>query len=341
MFKHKNTITLTIYTTILITSFSVLAFLLIASGDNTSEYKISYHKIILLILICSMLSFLVSSIIIDRMLNPIRIMSQRIKEIGERNFNQELSLNSNEDELKEYVDAFNEMRNKLNKYIDKQKQFISDASHELKTPITIINGHVDLLLRWGKDDKETLENELQTIKNETLAMNDLIDSLLFFARSDSDNINYEMNYTNLTDLVKDVIMQFEVLNTEFIVEKFIEDDCFIMCDKASIIRTLRIILSNCIKYCGDNKKLDIFMAKEGTNVKLQIKDYGIGIPKEYIENIFDRFYRVDSSRTKNTGGLGLGLSIAKDIIESHNGCIYAHSHNGTSIIIELPIFIES
>lgn len=341
MFKHKNTIILTIYTTILITFFSILSFLLITSEMIPDMYEINYYRIILLILICSMMSFLVGSIIIDRILNPIRIMSLKVKAIGDRNFEEKLILHSTEDELKEYVDVFNEMRNKLNHYIIKQKQFISDASHELKTPITIINGHVDLLLRWGKEDKALLENELQIIKKETLAMNELIESLLFFAKSDSDNLSYQMECINLTDLVYETVNEFEMLHSEFMVEKQIADNCYVSCDRAAMIRVLRIVLSNAVKYCGQSKKIVIYLINEDKNIKIIIRDYGIGIPKEHTQNIFNRFYRVDSSRAKDTGGTGLGLAIAKDIIASHQGYIYAESNNGTSINIVLPIFIQS
>lgn len=339
MLKHKNTIMLTLYTTILITFFSILSFFLIASEMTLEIKAIQYSKIIILILSCSMISFLISSIIVDRILNPVRIMSQKVKAIGDGNLEEKLELDSNEEELKEYVEIFNEMRSKLDHYIKKQNQFTSDASHELKTPITAINGHIDMLLRWGIEDKDFLENELSIIKKEILSMNELIESLLFFARSDSDNINYQMEYTNIADLIYNAINEFEILYKDFTIEKNIADNCYISCDQAAIVRVFRILLSNAVKYSGQSKKINFELYNEGENIKVIIKDYGIGISNEHIQNIFDRFYRIDSSRTKNTGGTGLGLAIAKDIISSHHGLIYAESDRATSLIIILPIFI--
>jgi len=322
-------------------------------------------------------AYFISSMVVDNALNPIRVMISKVKEIGKMNFKEPLEVFLYEDELLEYALAFNTMSRNINSYIERQKQFISDATHELATPLTAINGHADLLLRRGKESPTLLDSSLTIIKDEVLRMNALVDSLLLLARNDSGKETYTFEKTDISMLIKNCIEEMQIIAPDFIFEVD-EDDrkatvslsegsvvglcpterrgfggsapiekkatMFAHCDEYSIRRVMRIILSNAVKYSGDNdnKIIRIKVTQSHGMLEITVKDYGIGIPQEHLSRIFERFYRVDPSRSKKTGSSGLGLAIAKEIITSHGGQIYAKSFSdGDDTGTEITFLISS
>jgi signal transduction histidine kinase len=214
--------------------------------------------------------------------------------------------------------------------LEMQKRFVSDASHELATPITIINGHADLMLRHGYT-----EEGLAVIKEEILRMNGLAESLLFLARSDNNVQAYEIAPTDISALVCEAAEEAKLLAPALALESSVPEKLFARCDTYAIRRVLRILLSNAEKYGGGNATLSA--KREGRNVLISVNDSGRGIPKEHLPHIFKRFYRADPSRSRKTGSSGLGLSIAQEIISAHGGQIYAKSNaHGTKMIFSLP-----
>jgi len=261
----------------------------------------------------------------------VRKHHETYREISEMDFSKPLIINSEDEELMEYVTAFNNMSEKLSNYIERQKRFISDASHELATPITILNGHADLLLRHGNKNPELLENSLIIIKTEALRMYELVDSLLLLARSDNKKQNYNFIRIDISELLKECVTEAMIIAPDFIFETDIGCGIFVKCDEYAIRRVMRIILSNAIKYIGGTEKIKLIKIKCSEShglITVFVKDNGIGIPAEHLPMIFDRFYRVDDSRSKKTGSNGLGLAIAKEIIEAHGGSIKASSKPG-------------
>jgi len=336
--KHiKSTIKLTFFSTSLITAIVFILYLMLISEINADlarngldfEYRFIRPEVFALFSVTAILAYFISSIVIDRIFNPIRLMIAKVREIGNMNFSKPLSINSGDEELEEYAEAFNEMSQKLNDYIERQKRFISDASHELTTPITVINGHSDLLLRWGKEQPELLETELKIIKQEAERMGELVDSLLFLARSDSSRQNYTFERIALSDLINESIEEAKIIAPDFDFEVIIDENIKAKCDEYAIRRVMRIMLSNGIKYSGNNKSIQVKAYESGGLVNVLVRDYGIGIAPAHLPRIFDRFYRVDESRSKKTGSSGLGLAIAKEIITSHGGKIHVSSESGS------------
>jgi signal transduction histidine kinase len=286
-------------------------------------------------------SFLISSLIIDRVLNPLREMTEKLRSIARHDYRTRIFIDSAEDELREYALAFNDMAAKVNDHIERQKQFISDASHELTTPVAVIAGHSDMLLRWGKDDPALLASGLATIRREAFAMDALIQNLLFFARTDSGRQQYDMRATDLTALAKECLSEQRLLHPDFQIELAADAGGRLTAraDAEAIKRVFRILFDNAVKYSADTKRIRVLLDAEAGLARIRVSDMGVGMERVHLKRIFDRFYRADDSRARASGGSGLGLAIAKEIIDAHGGSIKADSAPGagTTVTIALPL----
>jgi signal transduction histidine kinase len=274
-----------------------------------------------------------------KLLLPIKKITNTAKEISVYDLNNRIDIGGPDDELKELACTFNDMIEGLQESFERQKQFVSDASHELRTPIAVIQGYVNLLGRWGKDDREVLEESIDAIKSETENMKKLLEQLLFLARGDNISYQLEKKEFELSELIEDIVKETKLIDQTHEIEYFFDQNTWIYADPKLIKQMLRILMDNSIKFTPVNGKIRIASEKYNNHVVIRVEDSGIGIPKEDIPYIFDRFYRSDKSRTKATGGAGLGLSIAKWVVESHNGNIEVESQleKGTKMIVKLPI----
>lgn len=237
----------------------------------------------------------------------------------------------------------NKAINPLEETFKKQKQFIADASHELRTPLTIIKTNVSLL---RENELETIQSQkkwINYIDSQASRMSTLINEMLSLANLDANRKKEERININLSKMLSDTLLVFEVVIFEkgLILEEDIVNDIFINGEKNQIKKLISILMDNAIKYTNDNGKILVSLKAERNKAKLIIKNTGEGIKKEHLEKIFERFYRVDDSRDRGTGGYGLGLSIAKAIVDDHKGKIHAESiiNNETSFIVELPLII--
>lgn len=216
---------------------------------------------------------------------------------------------------------------------NKQKQFIADASHELKTPIAVIMANA-----------EALENEpnerkwLNNIKNEAERMNELVTDLLDLARLENDVSKENFQVENLSKIVEKTILTFESIMYEkkIKLEYDIKENINIVCNNNQIKQLLVILIDNAIQHSKENGEIKVTLRSEKNDVALNVTNKGKEIPKDMYEKIFERFYRVDESRNRNTNRYGLGLAIAKNIVINHNGKINVQSENGyTTFIVKL------
>ena len=215
---------------------------------------------------------------------------------------------------------------------EKQKQFIADASHELKTPITVIDANVDVLLSQGNVLDENLK-WLNYIKSETKRMNDLVHDMLYLAKIEHNN--FEKYEFNLSEAVESIVLPFESLLYEEnkAIEIDIQEDVIFKGDENSIKQVLAVLMDNAVKNCNEGGYINISLHNDDAKIKLKVENSGSHILDK--EKIFERFFREDSSRDRNTGGFGLGLSIAKAIVENHNGKIYAkNTKDGVEFCVE-------
>lgn len=229
----------------------------------------------------------------------------------------------------------------LEETFKKQKQFIADASHELRTPLTIIKTNISLL---RENKHQTIESQgkwVNYIDSQASRMSTLINEMLSLANLDVNKKNGEFINFNLSKLLNDSLLVFEVVIFEkgLILKENISQDIFINGEIDQIKKLISILIDNAIKYTSKNGEITVSLKVERNKAKLVINNTGEGIKNEHLEKIFERFYRIDDSRDRDTGGYGLGLSIAKSISEEHKGKIYAESILGkdVSFIVELPL----
>ena len=309
-----------------------------------------YMLIILFVVsvISLILALIVGYIVSSKILRPIRNVTNTAKAIEAQNMDKRLTIGKTRDEVAELADTFNHMLDRLQKSFKQQQQFVSDASHELRTPITVILGYADMLSRWGKEDDELLDEGITSIQSEANNMHVMIEELLFLARTDQNKqmlIKAPTELSTIIEIVKDKIQIKETQEINILSNETGE----IYADKDAIEKMLAIFVDNGIKYSGEDGAVSIYSRRDGNFMKVSIIDNGIGIAKEYHDKIFERFYKVDSSRTKAAEGVtsaGLGLSIAKWIADQHEIKIDLDSelNEGTNITLTIPLvtnkFIE-
>lgn len=228
-----------------------------------------------------------------------------------------ISIDSSQDELKDLASAINGMLNRINDSYQSQVRFVSDASHELRTPISVIQGYANLLDRWGKNDEKALQESIDAIKSEAGSMKDLVEQLLFLARGDNETIQLHREVFDCCETMDEIIRETQMIDKGHIFEVELDKPAYINADKQLLKQAIRILVDNSIKFTPVGDKIILRVTKKEKNVHVVVQDSGIGIDSENLPKIFDRFYRSDESRARKTGGSGLGLSIAKWIIERH------------------------
>lgn len=216
---------------------------------------------------------------------------------------------------------------------NKQKQFISDASHELKTPLSIISANADVLR--AENDNKWVEN----IKSQSERMNDLICDMLSLAKINEKTVNLHREKFNISQEVAEVTLSFEAVAFEKNknLEMFIQPDLIYLGDKQSIKKIINILLDNAIKHADNQGKIVLELKKQNGKTILSVFNTGSDVPAENSNKIFERFYRGDQSRSRESGGSGLGLSIAKSIADANNWKISASSTLGECMIITVVL----
>ena len=215
-----------------------------------------------------------------------------------------------------------------------KERFVGDASHELRTPISIILLSMEALKRLVKKDDVNSAELIEDVTEEALKMKDLVEKLLFLARNDSGNISLQKEDINITELINDNIEKYKKLSFEKNIsfEKDVTDGMYMQGDKKLIDSLISIIIDNAVKYNKENGEIyteaQYINYENNKYVKIKIRDTGIGIKKTELNRVFERFHREDESRSKMISGYGLGLSIAKEIVENHQGKISVESQVG-------------
>lgn len=265
------------------------------------------------------------------------ILAGRLDGIDGGRLDMRIPVDDLHEELKNVAVAINGMLDRINDSYASQVRFVSDASHELRTPIAVIQGYANLLDRWGKEDEKALAESVSAIKDEAGNMKDLVEQLLFLARGDSNRIVLSQERLELTALLEEVAEESRMFDSghEFIVGG---SGVAILADKGLIKQALRILVDNAIKYTDAGGEIRLTAEYSDGSARLSVADNGIGIKPEILPYVFDRFVRADESRTRATGGAGLGLSIAQWITAKHEGHVEVLSREnvGTRITLVLP-----
>lgn len=252
----------------------------------------------------------------------------------------EAKLRTGAEELTGLEKAINDLLVRMHESYRQQAQFVSDASHELRTPIAVIQGYANMLARWGKNDEKVLEESIAAIQSESDYMKKLVEELLFLARGEIGRNPYEPENLSLTVLIEEAREESAMIDPAHNwVSKSADEEVRVFADGEMIKQCVRILCENARKYTpeGGTIKLSVYATEDGWS-QFQVQDEGIGISEADAPHIFDRFYRSDPARGRNSGGTGLGLAIAKWIVDRHGGYfeLLSREELGTRITVSLP-----
>lgn len=287
-------------------------------------------KLLIILIVASPLILLFSSvggyILLTKVWRPIQDVVSSAKKITAADLSHRIEMKGRKDEVGDLIATFNGMISRLEKSIGQIRQFTSDVSHDLKTPLTAIRGQIEVILRKERDGLE-YENTLKTILEETDAMERIIENLLLLSRMESHNLEMSSTKMALDEVVLNIFekMGLRAKSKNIVLNIINLDTAAILGDEILIGRMITNLLDNAVKYTPPRGRIDVSVQKRKGRVVLEVRDTGIGIPENSLSHIFDRFYRVDESRSRETGGAGLGLAIVKWIADWHGAKIHVHS----------------
>lgn len=274
--------------------------------------------------------------LIYKSFSPIENILKELKEINAHDLSARLKSTQNKDEINQLITEVNNLLERLEESFERITQFSSDASHELKTPLTIIRGEIEIALRKERtieDYKEALNNSL----NEITIIEQTINDLLFLAKNKKDLIGEKEEIFYLDELVDESISELKSFAKlhEIELELIINDSTEIKGFPNLLKIAIKNAIKNAIQFSHKNSKVILNIFEKNDEIIISIQDFGIGIPKDEQSKIFEKFYRTDKSRNKNSGGTGLGMSIMKKIIDIHNGKINIESTENKGTIVEI------
>jgi len=350
------------------TPLRIMTFPVVENGHVTKIVQIAsslegvedaLNKLFLILIISVPSTLILASLggqfLAHKALKPVDDITQTARMITSKNLNRRINPPKVKDEISRLIETFNEMISRLDQSFQQMKQFSSDASHELKTPLTILKGEVEVMLRKERTSHEyqqTLKSNLEEINR----MSQIVEDLLTLSKADTGEIGLNKEDINLTEILNEVVAQMNRLasSKKLDLSSSNHDENIHLFGDALRLRELFInLIENGIKYTEEGGSIRIFLQKvssarnqsgwlereKGELVKIIVSDTGIGIAQEDQERIFDRFFRVDKARSREQGGSGLGLSICKWIVEAHQGDIEVESElgKGSSFIVRLPL----
>lgn len=308
-----------------------------------TEMKKQLQKLYIQLLIMEALVSIGLAYFISRLISkPIEQIHDIIASINEDNIDSKrLIIPKKNDEFAVVSQQFNELLDKISFYISQQKHFVEDVSHELRTPVAIVEGHLKLLNRWGKDDPEVLEESLEASLAEIKRMKTLVQEMLDLSRAPQVREQYKDATTEVVDTLTQIVANFKVLYPDFTFVLDIDSKADLLSPiyRNHFEQVIIILLDNAVKYSTNRKEIIVSLSTVADQVEIGIQDFGMGLSEEDKKKVFSRFYRVDKARSRERGGNGLGLSIAKELIEGYNGSISLTSHldQGTVFKVKLPI----
>ena len=308
-----------------------------------TEMKKQLQKLYIQLLIMEALVSIGLAYFISRLISkPIEQIHDIIASINEDNIDSKrLIIPKKNDEFAVVSQQFNELLDKISFYISQQKHFVEDVSHELRTPVAIVEGHLKLLNRWGKDDPEVLEESLEASLAEIKRMKTLVQEMLDLSRAPQVREQYKDATAEVVDTLTQIVSNFKVLYPDFTFVFDIDSKADLLSPiyRNHFEQVIIILLDNAVKYSTNRKEIIVSLSTVADQVEIGIQDFGMGLSEEDKKKVFSRFYRVDKARSRERGGNGLGLSIAKELIEGYNGSISLTSHldQGTVFKVKLPI----
>lgn len=312
--------------------------LIIQCAEGISD-QMNLLKTYRIVLSLSVLGIMIISssggfLIARKALTPVKEISQAIDRISESNLSERVTLENIPEELKVLTSSFNRTFDRLERSFNRQKQFISDASHELRTPLSVILSQSEIILRRERPAEE-YKNVLTTILEASKLMSEIVQKLLTLARLGTDKFELKMEDIDLRKIIYESVKLLSPVAEQkgIIINTLTGEKYTVQGDREALLELFVNIIDNAIKYNVPEGRIDIAFRKGKDFLVTEIKDTGIGIPEKDLDKVFDRFYRVDKSRSKEAGGVGLGLSICDEIVKLHGGRIEIKSKPGEGTIV--------
>lgn len=308
---------------------------------DTFESTLKTLRIVLLLasFIVIIPAVIASRILSQFLLKPIQSFIQTMEKIRKSGaFVRIKGTDDPKDELDQMGQTFNRMIDLLEDNYRKQEQFVSDASHELKTPLTVIESYARLLKRWGMSDPERLNEGVEAIYEESQRMKSLTEQMLLLAKGEQEASFIKTEAVPIIEITRAVAHKLSTAYQRSILVNG-EDEVYVESSQDDIKQLMFILIENGLKYSDDQIDVTFKNDSKEQHLMIYVRDYGVGIAKEDQESIFERFVRVDKARSRQTGGSGLGLAIAKSIVRRHNGTIMVESEEGegATFIVEFPL----
>lgn len=305
--------------------------------------EISYIKLLSILLLGANGIGIVAAAFVGRyvsrkMLAPIDGMITEAGKIDSCHLKKRLPEPEPDDELRRLAMTINRMLARVEDAFNQQSRFTADASHELRTPLAVIRGYTDLLQRWGKDDKNVLQEGIAAISKQTEYMHKLVENLLFLARGEREKLDTNKSAFQIEKLIKELLVEQSALDDRhhYFVEA--EPDITVFGDRTMLKQLLLAVIDNSKKFTPQGGSITLAARQTKGGTELSVADTGIGMEPEQLEHIFERFYRADKARSRKDGSAGLGLSIASAIADVHGAEISAKSspNEGTRITVLFP-----
>lgn len=264
-----------------------------------------------------LLSFLFSLLLTKNTMKPVTKITRAAQTMTTENLDGQLPLTGRGDEIDELSSTFNDLFLRIKADFDRERQFSSDVSHELNTPLTVISGQAGLLLRWGKDNPVQLEKSLNAIKDEAKSMHAIIENLLQISRVESGRIKPQLCTVDVAELFDRVSGEFAAVAPEVKFMLECPESVTIETDPEMLHQILTVLVSNSVKFAGPVCQIKLTtVRKDDGRLEIVESDDGPGISQEALPHVFERFYRADEAHTRSVGGSGLGLAIAKTLAEA-------------------------
>ena len=335
-----------IYTLLYSIATSLLGVFIVLSVENRFEelgiaddgYMLVLKITVPLVIVLSVIVVAALGSLASRaMLSPIRKIIKKIDKISADDLSERIDDVDSSDELRELTDRINAMLDNLEQSFDRQKKFVSDASHELKTPIAVIQGYSGLLKRWGKSDPEVLDESIDSIAREAENMKRIVEQLLLLARIGRYMLTLEE--IDVGGEIKSAIDGYELVCKTHNFSLEADSGVIAIADKNLFTECVRAVADNAIKYSDENTTISFTVHADGGYAVVKIIDSGRGISPADLPHVFDRFYRCDKSRGRDKNSSGLGLTIAKSAVEMMNGTIEAESElgKGSTFTLRFPL----
>lgn len=305
--------------------------------DNDVDFLNEINKIIAILgIVMTIITIMIAILIANKISRPIEVVSNMANEMGKGGYKKKLEYESNISEIDKLITSINELAYKLDEQENLRKRLTTDVAHELRTPLTNIQTHIEAMIDgiW-----EPSNDRLNSVNEEVIRLTHLVNELKNLAKFDSEKSKLELSEVDVPGIIKNTIYnnQGSALEKNINITSDIENITTYL-DKEKITQVVLNLLSNAIRYTNEYGNINIRAYRDNNDIKIHVKDDGIGIPKDKMNYIFERFYRIDESRSKDTGGIGVGLTIVKSIVDLHGGSIYVNSveGKGSEFVVVIP-----